>query len=489
MVNISKFDGDLSSSFNCNALAIKNNGTSEVEITFNSTGSTLSVQRGTIIYVFNSSSLVSDTYSVAFKSQQTSNELEVIETTYLSISPATGSISDLTRVEERNVYVNIVPDSGLNRYDISRFQQGNVAFGYNSGITIGGIYDAINDTVAAIQTKNCAPNVMGSVYGAWIDLSNIKGDNTANTQFGLGTLGQTLTHDVIEGVYFDISNVSENIVIRNATFGIIYLQPRNNWYDPLFGFGPSGVVFDFSQNRGIFYFEYIYSGNKVNIYLSYEGKEILVDSFINNNYLAIFENPRQQVFVRAKCTNSSDIFNITFKGCSIYNCSNSIVPRNLGCASITFNAANEKYTTGFLSGYLGMAFKRLQTGFGYRFLRLKDFQVQSSENKPFSVLLVVNPTITNTNTPPSLLAYTFPYGAFGTQEPMAFANNTDGFFEITGYDLCVNVSQHVHHSELVIVVNQFLGNEINGDAQVIALMILPSITNQQFRVSATVEEI
>jgi hypothetical protein len=72
---------------------------------------------------------------------------------------------------------------------------------------------------------------------------------------------------------------------------------------------------------------------------------------------------------------------------------------------------------------------------------------------------------------------------------LAFANNTDGFFEITNYDLCVNIGQHNHHSELVEVVNQFLGNEINGDAQVIALMILPSVNNQQFRVSATVEEI
>ena len=489
MVKISKFDSDLSDTFNCNALAIKNNGTSEAKIIFDSSGDTLTVQRGTIVYVFNSVELVSDTYKVEFTSMQTTNELEVIQTTYSAISPATGAIDDLTRTEERNVYVNIVPDAGLNKYDISKYTQGTTGFGFDAGITIVGTYDPINDTVAAMQTKNCAPNVEGSVYGAWIDLSNIKGENTSETQFGLGTLSQTATHDVEEGVYFNISNVSENIIIKNASFGIIYLQPRNNWYDSLDGTGPSNVVFDFESKRGIFYFEYIYSGNKVNIYLSYAGQEILVDSFINNNYSAIFENPRQQVFVTAKAKNIGDSFDITFKGCSIYNCSNSQVPRNLGCASLTFNTASQKYTTGFLSGYLGMAFQRLQTGFGYRFLRLKDFQVQSSENQPFSVLLVVNPTITNTNTPPSLLSWSFPYGTYGFEEPLAFANNTDGFFEITNYDLCVNVSQHVHHSELVEVVNQFLGNEINGDAQVIALMILPSVNNQQFRVSSTVEEI
>ena len=489
MVKISKFDSDLSDTFNCNALAIKNNGTSEAKIIFDSSGDTLTVQRGTIVYVFNSVELVSDTYKVEFTSIQTTNELEVIQTTYSAISPATGSIDSLTRVEERNVYVNIVPDSGLNKYDISKYQSGTVGFGFDAGITIGGIYDPINDTVAAIQTKNCAPNVEGSVYGAWIDLSNIKGENTAITQFGLGILSQTPIHDVEEGVYFNISNVSENIVIKNASFGIIYLQPRNNWYDSLDGAGPSGVFFDFSSNRGIFYFEYIYSGNKVNIYLSYAGQEILVDSFINNNYSAIFENPRQQVFVWAAAKYSGDSFDITFKGCSIYNCSSSQVPRTLACASSTFTLGPEKYSTGFASGYLGMAFQRLQTGFGYRFLKLKTFQVMSEDNHQFSVALVVNPVITNTNTPPSLLSWSFPYGTYGFEEPLAFANNTDGYFEITSYDLCVNLSQHIHHSELVTVVNQFLGNELNGNAQVIALMILPSTNNTKFRVSATVEEI
>lgn len=489
MVKISKFDSNLSDTFNCNALAIKNNGTSEAEITFASSGDTLSVQRGSIVYVFNSKDLVTDNYSVVFTSQGTTNELEVIQTTYSAISPATGAIDDLTRTEERNVYVNIVPDAGLNKYDISKYTQGTTGFGFDAGITIVGTYDPINDTVAAMQTKNCAPNVEGSVYGAWIDLSNIKGENTSETQFGLGTLSQTATHDVEEGVYFNISNVSENIIIKNASLGVIYLYPRNVWYDPLDGTGPSGVVFDFALNRGIFYFEYIYSGNKVNIYLSYAGQEILVDSYVNYNYPAIFENPRQQVFVRAKCPNAGDSFDITFKGCSIYNCSNSQVPRTLGCASLTFTLGPEKYSTGFVSGYLGMAFQRLQTGFGYRFLKLKTFQVMSEDNHQFSVALVVNPVITNTNTPPSLLSWTFPYGNFGFQEPLAFANNTDGFFEITSYDLCVNLSQHIHHSELVTVVNQFLGNEINGNAQVIALMILPSTNNSKFRVSATVEEI
>jgi hypothetical protein len=483
MVKISKFDSNLSDTFNCNALSIKNNGQSEAEITFNSSGDTLSIQRGTIVYVFNSNQLVSDTYNVVFTSQSTANELEVIQTTY----SASSTTDNLTRIAERNVYVNIVPDVGLNKYDISRFQTGTVTFSYNSGIVINGVYDPLN-TVAAIQTKNCAPNIEGSVYGAWVDLNNIKGKN-AITTFGLGTLSSSSPHIIKEGVYFDLSDSNEFIVVKNASLGIIYSQVRKDWYDPLDGAGPSGVVFDFALNRGIFYFEYIYSGNKVNVYLSYAGQEILVNSFINTSYPAIFDNPRQQVFVRAEAIEIGSSFLITFRGCSIYNCSNSQVPRNLGCASKTFNAANQKYTTGFLSGYLGMAFKRLQTGTGYRFLRLKDFQVQSSENQPFSVLLVLNPTITNTNTPPSLLSYTFPFGAFGTQEPLAFANNTDGFFEITNYDLCVNVSQHVHHSELVEVVNQFLGNEINGDAQVIALMILPSVNNQQFRVSATVEEI
>lgn len=483
MVRISKFDSNLSDTFNCNALAIKNNGTSEAEITFASSGDTLSVQRGTIVYVFNSQEIQTDTYSVFFTTPDTTNELEVIQTTYTTSS----TTDNLTRIEERNVYVNIVPDAGLNKYDISRFKTGTVTFSYNSGIVINGTYDPLG-TIAAIQTKNCAPNVEGSVYGAWVDLNNIKSKNVITT-FGLGTLGASSPHLIKEGVYFDLSNADDFIVVKNASLGIIYSQVRKNWYDPLDGAGPSSVVFDFELNRGIFYFEYIYSGNKVNVYLSYAGQEILVDSFINTNYSAIFDNPRQQVFVRAEAVGVVSSFLITFRGCSIYNCSNSQVPRNLGCAGLTFNAANQKYTTGFLSGYLGMAFKRLQTGTGYRFLRLKDFQVQSSENQPFSVLLVLNPTITNTNTPPNLLSYTFPYGNFGTQEPLAFANNTDGFFEITNYDLCVNVSQHVHHSELVEVVNQFLGNEINGDAQVIALMILPSVNNQQFRVSATVEEI
>ena len=88
-----------------------------------------------------------------------------------------------------------------------------------------------------------------------------------------------------------------------------------------------------------------------------------------------------------------------------------------------------------------------------------------------------------------MLAWNYPYGSQGTEEPLLFANNDDGFFEITNYDLCLNISQHNHHSELVEVVNQFLGNEINGNPQVVALMILPSVNNQQFRVSATVEEI
>lgn len=489
MVNITKFDSDLTGSFNCNALAIKNCGTSEANVSFVSSGTTLSIARGDIIYVFNSNNLVFDTYNVTFSGISTTNELEVIETIYSGSSPVVDAVDSLTRIEERNVYVNIVPDEGLNRYDISKYQSGTVGFGYDAGITIAGIYDPLNNTVAAIQTKNCAPNIEGSIYGAWVDLNNIKGENAALTQFGLGTLSQTPTHDVEEGVYFEISNVSENIVIKNASLGVIYLYPRNSWYDPLDGNGPSGVVFDFALNRGIFYFEYIYSGNKVNIYLSYAGKEILVDSYVNYNYPAIFENPRQQVFVRAKCPNIGDSFDITFRGCSIYNCSSSQVPRNLGCSSTTFTVGPEKYTTGFLSGYLGMAFKRVQTGFGYRFLRLKDFQITSEDNHAFSVLLVINPTITNTSIPPNLLSWTFPYGSYGTQEPMAFAYNYDGNFEITDYELCVDISQHIQHSELVTVVNQFLGNELNGDAQVIALMILNSTNNTKFRVTATVEEI
>ena len=491
MVNITKFDSNLSGSFNCNALAIKNCGTNEANVEFTSSGTILSIARGDIIYVFNSNNLVSDTYKVTFSGISTTNELEVIETIYSGSSPVVDAVDSLTRIEERNVYVNIVPDVGLNKYDISKYQAGIVGYSYNyGGLNIQGIYDASENTVAAIQTKNCAPNIEGSIYGAWVDINNIQGTGSCNTQFGLGTLEYTPTHDVSEGVYFDISSLSGDfIIVKNADLGIIYSQIRVGWYDPLDGTGPSGIVFDFTQQRGIFYFEYIYSGNKVNIYLSYGGKEILVNSFINDYNAAIFNNPRQQVFIRAKAPNIDDSFNITFRGCSIYNCSNSQVPRNLGCASSTFTLGSEKYSTGFLSGYLGMAFKRIQTGFGYRFLRLKDFQVTSEDNHAFSVLLVINPTITNTSIPPNLLAWTFPYGAYGVQEPMAFANNYDGNFEITGYDLCVNISQHIQHSELVTVVNQFLGNEINGDAQVIALMILPSTNNTKFRVSATVEEI
>jgi hypothetical protein len=82
MVKISKFDTNLTGTFNCNALSIKNNGTSEAEITFVSSGDTLSVQRGTIVYIFNSNKLVSDKYSVVFTSQSTTNELEIIETIY-----------------------------------------------------------------------------------------------------------------------------------------------------------------------------------------------------------------------------------------------------------------------------------------------------------------------------------------------------------------------------------------------------------------------
>jgi len=489
MVKISKFDTNSTSTYNCNALSIKNNGTSEAEITFVSSGSTLSVQRGTIVYIFNSNKLVSDKYSVVFTSQSsTTNELEIIETIY---GTSTNSVDtgNLTRIEERNVYVNIVPEKGLNQYDISRYSAGTVSYTYTIGgaLNIQGGY-ALEGSIAAIQTKNIAPNIEGSVYGGWIDLNRyVLNKGAAEISFGLGILFKTPSHEVLEGVYFEISNSYQRIALRSASFGLYYLENRVNWYDPLDGTGPSGVNYTFGNDNGIFYFEYIYSGNKVNIYLSFAGQEILVQTI--NCVKPLFSNPRQHIFVRAKAPNPGDAYNIDFRGCSIYNCSNSQVPRNLGCASLTFNAVNEKYTTGFLSGYLGMAFRRVQTGVGYRFLRLKDFQVQSSENQSFSVLLVVNPTITNTNVPPSLLAWNFPYGSQGTEEPLGFANNYDGFFEITNYDLCLNVSQHVHHSELVEVVNQFLGNEINGNPQVVALMILPSVNNQQFRVSATVEEI
>jgi len=486
MVKISKFDTNLTGTFNCNALSIKNNGTSEAEITFVSSGDTLSVQRGTIVYIFNSNKLVSDKYSVVFTSQSTTNELEIIETIYgTSTNPDT---DNLTRIEERNVYVNIVPEKGLNQYDISRYSAGTVSYTYTIGgaLNIQGAY-TLEGSIAAIQTKNIAPNIEGSVYGGWIDLSRYVLNNKAEISFGLGTLSQTPSHEVEEGVYFELSNSFQRIALKSAAIGLYYLENRVNWYDPLDGTGPSSVNYTFGNDKGMFYFEYIYSGNKVNIYLSFAGQEILVQTI--NCVKPLFSNPRQHIFLRAKAPNTGDAYNIDFRGCSIYNCSNSQVPRNLGCASLTFNAANEKYTTGFLTAYLGMAFRRVQTGVGYRFLRLKDFQVQSSENQPFSVLLVVNPTIINTNVPPSLLTWNFPYGSKGTEEPLGFANNYDGFFEITDYELCLNVSQHVHHSELVEVVNQYLGNEINGNPQVVALMILPSVNNQQFRVSATVEEI
>jgi len=486
MVKISKFDSNLTDTFNCNALSIKNNGTSEAEITFLSSGDTLSVQRGTIVYVFNSNQLVSDTYNVVFTSQSTTNELEVIQTIY-GTSTNTVDTDSLTRISERNVYVNIVPEQGLNRYDISRYNTGTSAFSYSNGaLNIQGLY-SIEDTIAAIQTKNIAPNIMGAVYGGWIDLSKYEYFNAAEISFGLGTLSQTPSHTVEEGVYFELSNSYERIAIRSAAIGLYYLENRVNWYDPLNGSGPSGVNYTFGFDKGIFYFEYIYSGNKVNIYLSFAGQEILVQTI--NCVKPLFVNPRQHIFVRAKAPNVGDSFNIDFRGCSIYNCSNSQVPRILGCSSATFTAGSEKYTTGFLSGYLGMAFRRVQTGVGYRFLRLKDFQVTSEDNHEFSVLLVVNPVITNTSTPPNLLTWTFPYGTYGNQEPLAFANNYDGNFEITGYDLCLNISQHIQHSEIVTLVNQFLGNEINGTEQVIALMILPSTNNTKFRVSATVEEI
>jgi hypothetical protein len=485
MVKITKFDNNLSYTFTCNVLSIKNNGVSEALITFQSSGDTLSVQRGQIIYVFNSNTLVTDTIDVVFTTIGTNNEIEVIQTDYSS--SAVNETDSLTRTEERNVYVNIVPEQGLNRYDISKYNQGTSAFGFSNGaINIQGVY-SLEDTVAAIQTKNIAPNIEGSVYGGWIDLSKYEFLNGAEISFGLGILSQTPNYEVEEGIYFELSNSYERIALRSLAIGLYYLENRSNWYDSLDGSGPSGVSYTFGVDKGIFYFEYIYSGNKVNVYLSFAGQEILVQTI--NCIKPLFNNPRQHIFVRAKAPIEDSSFDINFNGCSIYNCSNSQVPRVLGCSSATFTLDSEKYTTGFLSGYLGMGFKRLQTGAGYRFVRLKDFQVVSEDNHAFSLLLVINPTITNTNTPPNLLAWTYPFGSFGTQEPMAFAANYDGKFEITDYELCVHISQHIQHSELVSVVNQFLGNEINGNPQTIAIMILPSTNNMKFRVTANVEEI
>jgi hypothetical protein len=485
MVKITKFDSNLSYTFACNVLSIKNNGTSEAEITFLSSGDTLTVQRGQIVYVFNSASTVTDTIDVSFTTIGTTNEIEVIQTEFSNSN--TTFVDDLTRIEERNVYVNIVPEQGLNQYDLSRYSTGITPFSYIDGaINIQGAY-SLEGSIAAIQTKNIAPNVEGSIYGGWIDLSKYLFYNGAEISFGLGTLSQTPSHIQEEGVYFELSNSYQRIALKSAAIGLYYLENRVNWYDPLDGSGPSGVNYTFGNDKGIFYFEYIYSGNKVNIYLSYEGQEILVQTI--KCVKPLFVNPRQHIFLRAKAPNVGDSFDIDFRGCSIYNCSNSQVPRYLGCSSSTFTAGSEKYTTGFLNGYLGMAFKKLQTGIGHRFLRLKDFQVTSEDNHAFSVLLVINPIITNTSTPPNLLAYTFPYGTYGYQEPLAFANNYDGNFEITGYDLCLNISQHIQHSEIVTTVNQFLGTEINGTEQVIAIMILPSTNNTKFRVSATVEEI
>ncbi|NDC96024.1 hypothetical protein EB077_12020, partial [bacterium] len=394
----------------------------------------------------------------------------------------------LTRTEERNVYVNINANLGQNRYDISKYSGGTTAFAYSNGaLNIQGVYDPLIDTVAAIQTKNFAPNISGSIYGGWIDLSRYKIYNGAEISFGLGSLSQTPNHEVEEGVYFDLSSSYERICLRSASTGLYYLENRVNWYDPLDGSGPSGVVYSFFSNKGIFYFEYIYSGNKVNIYLSFAGQEILVQTIICFN--ALFVNPRQNIFVRAKAPNPDDSFNIDFNGCSIYNCSNSQVPRLIGCSSTTFQVGSEKYSTGFLNGYLAMAFERVPTGIGYRFLRLKDFQVVSEDNHAFTLMVVINPTIINTSVPPNAISYINPYGSYGLEEPIKFAYNYDGNFEITDYELCVHTSQHIQHSELVSVVNQFLGNEIDGTAQTIAIMILPSTNNMHFRVTANVEEI
>jgi hypothetical protein len=123
MVKITKFDSNLSYTFACNVLSIKNNGTSEAEIKFLSNGDTLTVQRGQIVYVFNSASTVTDTIDVSFTTIGTTNEIEVIQTEFSNSN--TTFVDDLTRIEERNVYVNIIPDVGLNKYDISTYQFSN----------------------------------------------------------------------------------------------------------------------------------------------------------------------------------------------------------------------------------------------------------------------------------------------------------------------------------------------------------------------------
>lgn len=481
MVKIDNITENSPLSIDCNSLVLKNNGSYECRVTFNSTGTTLTVSKSQIIYVFNTLESVIDNLFIGFVNPfDVSNELEIIQTKYDSGGSANIIESiDFNLNEERTEYVSVVSDENNSSiFELSKYTSGTgtITTSLIAGLRLSGS----TSDVCAIQTKKNGGYNAGNIYGGWIEVANTLNIGCI-TEFGLGNLSSNIPHEINEGVFFRISGTEESLNIQAPAIGNFITILRASWYDKLDGTGPSGLVYDFTSHAQ-FYFEYVYSTNKANVYIAFDGKTALVNTIVINT--TMFTNPRQPVFLRVNSKTAIN-FNVYFFGCSIYRKGGNEVVRRTGYSTLNFVTPSADMNVSFETGYLGLAFWRLERpSGGYDFFKLKDFQVFSDSLKQSVAYLVINPTFSGE------LDWNYAYGTEGvSQTPNLLFARGNGSIRIINYEYCIALQQYAHNSDIVKVVDEILGNEIDSNPQILAIMVQASTENQVFRVSANIEQV
>ena len=369
----------------------------------------------------------------------------------------------------------------------------------------GVLLQAVQATdIAACQTKTTAVGFGSIGVGCWFQMTGASmfsltaADRTK--QFGFGSLQESGIREVKEGIFFESSTATGSVreafkIVKfdGATSNTIYDKERSFWYDPLDGNGPSGLTANFASETAtwMFWIEYIWGGNLVNIFTSINGKKILIEKavFVGDETSAIgslMQTPNQGFFARSHVASGSELTQLIWGGCSIY------ILGHQDKVGRSYSATASNGTTPVslpLSGvqYLVLALRKKQ----YRcFVELGAIDFLCTSTDDYKVWIMLNPVIV---TPAALVWQNMPgtLGSYSKTEYAQFNNGTPAAFAVVSFDIAIEIStnrRQFDNKEILNVLNR-IGYNLSGNSDVIGIVVQILSPTLDFYGSFSVNEI